>query len=88
MVLSSVIDEEPTEDPIETTTPKETDIEKCCRQGGVEDICLGYCLKEEGDYSDYNIRGLCRKWSKLIIRCTEGSFICIIVYTSLKPDIR
>ena len=79
-------DEEHTEDHMETTTPKETDIEKCCRQGGVDDICLGYCLKEEGDYSEGNIRGWCGKWSKLITRCMEGTFICIIVYASLSFD--
>ena len=51
---------------------------KCCREKGVLDICLGYCLKEMEDTKSRAITGRCAEWLAVIGQCKKG----LLVFTS------
>ena len=54
----------------------ETPEEKCCREKGVIDVCLGFCLREDGAIDSRDIptlqTGICGVWFKQIEQCSTG----------------
>ena len=50
------------------------DIETCCREKGVIDVCIGYCFKKGGSIGR-SITGICTKWFSTIKDCFKGTFI-------------
>ena len=52
---------------------------ECCRDNGVPEYCLGYCLKETKQAKARAITGACEKSFKQIAQCRKG----LLVFTSI-----
>ena len=47
--------------------------EECCRENGVDYVCLGYCERDKSNKDRSGMKtGICEKWFKIIGECRDG----------------